>query len=87
MLQRGVVITTSVSAARMEVLTEESRVGDIHLTVRMMDANGLLISSERHTYRKQTSRWRRTFDRFASPVLVTAATGITVYLLYNVRSR
>lgn len=87
MLNRGAVLTTSIAAARLEVLTEENAFGDIHMTVRMIDAQGLLLSSTRHTYRQPGSRWKRTFDRFASPALVTAATGLTIYLLYNVRSR
>lgn len=86
-LKQGVILTTSIAAARLEVLTEENAFGDIHMTVRMIDAQGLLLSSDRYTYRKQSSGWRRTFDRFASPTLVTAATGLTIYLLYNVRSR
>lgn len=87
LLSRGVVLSTSVAAARIEVTTEESVIGDIHMTVRSIDASGLLVASERHTYPSMKSVFRKTFDRFASPALITAATGLTIYLLYNVRSR
>ena len=87
LLNRGVALSTSIVAARIEVLTEENAYGDIHMTVRMIDSQGLLLSSSRYTYKKPGSGWKRTFDRFASPALVTAATGLTIYLLYNVRSR
>jgi hypothetical protein len=87
LLARGVVLTTSVAAARIEVATEETASGDIHMTVRSIDASGLLMSSQRLTYSSPKSAFRKTFDRFASPALITAATGLTIYLLYNVRSR
>lgn len=87
LLAEGVVLTTVVSAARIEVVTDESLSGDIFMSVRVMDVNGTLVSSERYVYQKKMSRWRRAFDRFANPVMVTAATGLTIYLLYNVRSR
>jgi len=87
LLTRGVVLSTSVAAARIEVTTEESVTGDIRMTVRFVDASGLLIASELHVYPSKKSAFRKTFDRFASPALITAATGLTIYLLYNVRSR
>lgn len=87
LLTRGFAMTTSVAAARIEVTTEESPMGDIHMTVRTIDPNGQLLGSSRHTFPSQKSGFRKLFDRWASPVLVTAATGLTIYLLYNVRSR
>lgn len=87
LLARGVALTTSMVAARMEVTTEESPMGDIHMTVRTMDPDGQLLGSIRHTFPSPKSGFRKLFDRFASPALVTAATGLTIYLLYNVRSR
>lgn len=87
LLARGLTLTTSVASARIEVTTEDTASGDIHLTVRSIDATGLVISSERRTYSSPKSTFRKTFDRFASPALITAATGLTIYLLYNVRSR
>jgi hypothetical protein len=87
LLTRGVVLSTSVAAARIEVTTQESVTGDIRMSVRFIDASGLLIASELHVYPSKKSSFRKTFDRLASPALITAATGLTIYLLYNVRSR
>jgi hypothetical protein len=86
-LAKGVVLTTSMMAARIEITTEETVTGDIVMTLRSMDASGQLLSSNRHTYPSSKSGFRKAFDRFASPALVTVATGLTIYLLYNVRSR
>jgi hypothetical protein len=87
LLSRGFVLTTSVAAARIEAVTEESAFGDIHLILRTIDANGRLLASNRYTFPSQTSGFRKLFNRFATPALMTAATGLTIYLLYNVRSR
>lgn len=87
LLLRGVVLTTAMTAARIEATTQELANGDIRLTLRLIDAAGLVLNTGSQLYRKPGPAWKRNFDRIAAPILVTAATGLTIYLLYNVRSR
>ncbi len=87
LLKRGLALTTSIAAPRIEITTTETRSGDIELSLRSMDADGIILRSEKHRYSNPKTGWRKHMDRYAAPVFITAATGLTVYLLYNVRSR
>lgn len=87
LLHAGLALTTRFDAARIEVRYVESATGDVDMAIRVMDADGVLIASKRHQRKADLPTWRRLWTKVASPLLVTAATGITVYLLYNVRSR
>lgn len=87
LLERGLRLTTAMDAARIEIRHETGPAGDVSLHVRVMDAQGYVLASQTHRKASDLPAWRRVWMRVASPVLVTAATGITVYLLYNVRSR
>jgi hypothetical protein len=87
LLESGLPMTTAMDAARMEITQVTSPAGHIDLRVRLLDASGAVLASEGYRRPSDLPAWRQVWMRVASPVLVTAATGITVYLLYHVRSR
>lgn len=87
LLESGLPMTAAMDAPRMEITQHTSPAGDIDLHVRLLDASGAVLASDRYRRPSDLPAWRRAWMRVASPVLVTTATGITVYLLYNVRSR
>ncbi len=87
LLNKGMSLSTAMDAARIEITYRELNSMDVDMGIRVLDRDGLLLRSESVTYRAPRSGFRRVMNRIGTPLLVTAATGITVYLLYNVRSR
>jgi len=87
LLGKGLALTTAMDAARIEITYYELNSKDVDMNIRILDRDGMLLRSESFTYRSPRSGLRRVMNRIGTPLLVTAATGITVYLLYNVRSR
>jgi hypothetical protein len=87
LLIKGLTLTTALDAARVEIRHQTGPTGDTELHIRVLDADGVVLSSRSHRRTSDLPTWKRAWLRYASPVLITAATGITVYLLYNVRSR
>lgn len=87
LLRRGLILSTAMDAARIEINYLELNSKDVDMTIRVLDRDGMLLRSELVNYRVPRSGFHRVMERIGTPLLVTAATGITVYLLYNVRSR
>lgn len=87
LLSKGLALSAAMDAARIEITYHELNSKDVDMSIRVLDRDGVLLRSESASYRAPRSGFRRMMNRIGTPLLVTAATGITVYLLYNVRSR